>query len=132
MSLSKTLTIARRELGTYFSRAREALTEDGLFVIDVFGGSEAFTESQLEQHLRRRLRLQLGQGETGHVLELFRGDGGRIVVFEAVEKANEVERTPPVREVVNLLQFLHQNLVSVGHLHVRILLHLHRMRPNAA
>src|SRR5690606_41386752 len=31
----------REKLRTYFSRVREALNEDGLFFLDVFGGSEA-------------------------------------------------------------------------------------------
>jgi SAM-dependent methyltransferase len=34
----------RKELLAYFRSARRALREDGLFFIDVFGGSEAFTE----------------------------------------------------------------------------------------
>jgi hypothetical protein len=33
---------SRDELRRYFARAREALNDDGLFFLDVFGGSEAF------------------------------------------------------------------------------------------
>ncbi|HEX7080847.1 MAG TPA: class I SAM-dependent methyltransferase [Gammaproteobacteria bacterium] len=33
----------RDQLRTYFARARDALNDDGLFVLDVFGGSEAFS-----------------------------------------------------------------------------------------
>ncbi len=35
--------MTRKELGEYFRRAREALNDDGMLVLDVFGGSEAFT-----------------------------------------------------------------------------------------
>ncbi|MDZ7768174.1 MAG: hypothetical protein U5K38_03390 [Woeseiaceae bacterium] len=36
----------RDTLRSYFKRAREALTEDGLFFIDLFGGGEAHEETR--------------------------------------------------------------------------------------
>lgn len=36
----------RKDLGGYFRRVREALNDDGLFVLDVFGGSESFAEQK--------------------------------------------------------------------------------------
>lgn len=41
----------RERLIAYFRRAKSALVKDGLFIIDAYGGSDAFAEVEEERHL---------------------------------------------------------------------------------
>jgi len=41
----------RDELRDYFARAREALVDDGMLLVDAYGGSESFAEMEEEQNL---------------------------------------------------------------------------------
>jgi SAM-dependent methyltransferase len=46
MNFSYYLFKTRQELGRYFKRAYGALVDDGLFILDVYGGSDAFVEME--------------------------------------------------------------------------------------
>ncbi len=48
MNFSYQLFTTRDALRRYFSRVREALTDDGVFIIDAFGGYEAYQELEEE------------------------------------------------------------------------------------
>lgn len=51
MNFSYYLFKTRAELLAYFKRAHAALKEDGLFLLDAYGGSEAFSEIEEDRHL---------------------------------------------------------------------------------